>query len=712
MSRMSVNPRHIHMFAAVVALLMVGVVCTAAHAPSTGSDAVLAAAPDSHNHCRPASTTQQPADLTSLCTGAPTLYDAFNANPCQPWDNRALITGQETTPQLGVCPPEIILPVGCQADINMTGVTRFIVGAPSIVQAARSPVGLMVQGVRPGSTAVVIWSDNGQSTHRVRVTSAANLAQDKAASPENSTTQSGVVHPTVIVNVHPGDSQLIRGRNITRAAVSSPEVADIVPVSTTEVIVNAIKEGTTVVRVWDDNGLSTYNFLVALDKISPEEMAEKITGLIGVPTIHASIIGDTVLLSGMAPTAESAKTALTIAGACGMKVVNTISVETITPEKLVASLKQALPDQPLCYETLPDQTVLIKGSVPSLDDARRIQHTLEAWISTPESVGDKTVLTSSTRFDFVGDDELDPETADKTRVHAYEEPDQAGEVVVGEEYNFTRSVFGGRVQNGPRVVAMIDINPSLAKQILVSAQVLEINRTRLKDLGIEWSTIINGVATPLFTIIEESTNGLVDIDDLGPFDRTPLTAVVRALIDEQVARVLSEPKLLIADKHPAHILVGGEFPVPVAQQFNIGGATITVEFKTFGIQLTVLPQVAPDNRILLTLTPEVSNLNFNDAVRSADFRIPAITTRRSTTTVHMGNGETLAIGGLFSVEDRKEISKIPFLGDIPVLGELFKSRHFVRDETELVILVRTQVVENGQIVPIPLPGETPPQEQP
>jgi pilus assembly protein CpaC len=136
---------------------------------------------------------------------------------------------------------------------------------------------------------------------------------------------------------------------------------------------------------------------------------------------------------------------------------------------------------------------------------------------------------------------------------------------------------------------------------------------------------------------------------------------------------------------------------------NVGSTAISVLFKPFGIQLTVRPRITPDNQILLTLTPEVSDLDFTNAVVSAGIRIPALTVRRATTTVYVSNGQALAIGGLISSKDTKIIDRVPLLSKIPIIGELFKSRDFRKNLTELIIIVTPQIVERNGTVPIATP---------
>lgn len=523
---------------------------------------------------------------------------------------------------------------------------------------------------------------------------------------------SAVAQPETHITMEPGQSELLHGVGITRTAVSDPSIVDIVPVSTTEVLVNAIKEGTSTVRIWDKQGLWTYNYTVAKPVIpEPEpvqvDLAALATEHIGIPTIKASMIGETLVLSGTAPSEEIAKKALIIGQACTKNVVSIVSVQPISTDDVVSSLRLALPDEPLTYEVLPDQTILIRGSVPTIEQAVRIQDVIQAWLGTPFMDDYETRVT--TEINFTGQLQPPPEISDTARTIAREVV--AGDVVAGEEFNIVRQVFGGRIPNGPRVVAILEVNPALARQIMVTAQVLEINRDKLKQLGVEWGELVGGLFTDQPFLVFEDRVPPVPLDEGGPFRRRPLATQIRALINEDAARILSQPQVLIVDGHTANILVGGEIPIPVAQNVSIGTSSITVMFKPFGVQLAVRPRITQDERILLTVTPEVSSLDFTNAVETSDFVIPALRTRRATTTVHMKSGESLIIGGLLSSADTKSIERIPLLSKIPVIGELFKSRSFQKEETELVILI-TPVLQDElsnaapdslQVPPPPLP---------
>jgi pilus assembly protein CpaC len=195
---------------------------------------------------------------------------------------------------------------------------------------------------------------------------------------------------------------------------------------------------------------------------------------------------------------------------------------------------------------------------------------------------------------------------------------------------------------------------------------------------------------------------LIGQTGLGPFDLfgggeilrfDPIGARIRALEQQNKAKILSEPNLLVLDGREANMLVGGEIPVPVVQSAQVGGTgSVTIEYKEFGVRLRVLPSITGENRLQLKVTPEVSSLDFSNAIVMSGFRIPALRTRRAETTVNVKDGQSLIIGGLIQSETAKLVKKIPLLGDLPIIGELFKDRSFVNNETELVIIITPQIV--------------------
>ncbi len=173
-----------------------------------------------------------------------------------------------------------------------------------------------------------------------------------------------------------------------------------------------------------------------------------------------------------------------------------------------------------------------------------------------------------------------------------------------------------------------------------------------------------------------------------------LLLFIEALAENQYVRVLAEPSLIALSGEEASFLAGGEFPVPIVQGSSAGGGTsITVEYKEFGVRLNFRPLVLGDGTIRLYVNPEVSELSEFGAVRIEGFSIPSLLTRRVSTTLELKSGQTFAMAGLLKQTNTARNSRIPFLGDLPILGPLFRSVRYTQGETELIVLVTASLVE-------------------
>lgn len=163
---------------------------------------------------------------------------------------------------------------------------------------------------------------------------------------------------------------------------------------------------------------------------------------------------------------------------------------------------------------------------------------------------------------------------------------------------------------------------------------------------------------------------------------------IQAMADNNLLKVLAEPNLTAISGETATFLAGGEFPIPVPQ----GNQQVTIEFRQFGVRLNFTPIVRGGQLIRLRVAPEVSELDFTTAVQIQGYVVPGLTSRATETTVELGSGQTIAIAGLLSEEVRGAASRVPFLGDVPVLGSLFRSVNFQRSLTDLLVLVTPEIV--------------------
>lgn len=240
-----------------------------------------------------------------------------------------------------------------------------------------------------------------------------------------------------------------------------------------------------------------------------------------------------------------------------------------------------------------------------------------------------------------------------------------------------------------------------AKQtILIKAKLIEVKKSALRDIGIDWADAIQGpvfgtlsefVTNPHYRVVPQGIEGIQGLPlELGTSNNyfaltTVVDSVIRMLVNNGDARLLAEPTLTCIDGGAADFLVGGEVPIPVQNQ----DGALNVIFKEFGIILNVEPRTNTSGLIRTKVNVEVSSVDKGIEVLG----IPGFATRKTNTEMNVQSGESMVISGLFSSEDAKTVVKVPGLGQIPVLGELFKSRQFRRGETELVVLVTPQIIK-------------------
>jgi pilus assembly protein CpaC len=179
------------------------------------------------------------------------------------------------------------------------------------------------------------------------------------------------------------------------------------------------------------------------------------------------------------------------------------------------------------------------------------------------------------------------------------------------------------------------------------------------------------------------------------------TGFLDALREDGLVKILAEPTLITLSGQTANFLAGGEFPVPVPQ----GLGTVAVEYKPFGVGLVFTPTVLSKNKINLQVSPEVSELDFTNALVLQGYTIPGIRTRRTSTTIELGDGQSFAIAGLLRESVRTISSKYPLLGDIPILGALFQSKEFQKEESELIIIVTPHLVKPMNMAKQSLPTD-------
>jgi pilus assembly protein CpaC len=285
-------------------------------------------------------------------------------------------------------------------------------------------------------------------------------------------------------------------------------------------------------------------------------------------------------------------------------------------------------------------------------------------------------------------------------------------------------VAAGYVERREDVVTLLALppaQPARSNQVLLRVRFAEVSRSALTELGVSFFTGPTGIRNTLGRITTQqfpstqfqemewsksssdfgapvdAASGKFTFSDFLNFfvlsEKYDLGLLLRALQTRGLFQSLAEPNLVAESGKEASFLAGGEFPIPIAQGSgaNIG---ISVQFKEFGVRLTFTPTVIGE-RVHLKVRPEVSVLDFNNAVVFSGFRIPALTTRRTETELELNNGQTFAIAGLLNNSMTQTLAKVPGIGDIPILGYLFRSKAARKDQTELVVMITPQILEQG-----------------
>jgi pilus assembly protein CpaC len=276
-------------------------------------------------------------------------------------------------------------------------------------------------------------------------------------------------------------------------------------------------------------------------------------------------------------------------------------------------------------------------------------------------------------------------------------------------------------QKKPKIINLVEV--AGVHQVMLEVRVSEISRSLLKRLAINFNYmgtrgarnlgLSPGISMlgKLTTLSGGGLSGMQVSDAVNAIFQffssdTAWTVFIDALKEEGLLKVLAEPTLITLSGKTANFLAGGEFPIPVPQSSGAGGTVITIDYKPFGIGLNFTPTVLSNNKINMVVAPEVSDLDFSNALTTSGFVVPAITTRRVSTVIELADGQSFAIAGLLRDDVRSIVSKFPLLGDIPILGALFRSTSFQKNETELIVIVTAHLVK-----PLDMDKQTLPTDQ-
>jgi pilus assembly protein CpaC len=279
-----------------------------------------------------------------------------------------------------------------------------------------------------------------------------------------------------------------------------------------------------------------------------------------------------------------------------------------------------------------------------------------------------------------------------------------------------------------KVVNLLDVNvPKSEPQILLKVRFAAVDRNLARQFGINLfdiglGNVLGGVSAGQFsppTLTGGSggssssgsgvsgSTGSASFSQEGSifafFPGLNVGADIHALVTRGVVQMLAEPNVMASDGKEASFLAGGEFPYPVVSGTSSGSAAVSIEYKEYGVRLNFIPTITPRGTIRLQVAPEVSALDYSNEVEISGFEVPGLTTRRVNTEVELKDGQTFIIGGLIDKNMTETFQKIPFLGDIPIIGKLFQSQIKNKTDTELIVLVTPEIVA-------PIPAGTAPPE--
>lgn len=290
-------------------------------------------------------------------------------------------------------------------------------------------------------------------------------------------------------------------------------------------------------------------------------------------------------------------------------------------------------------------------------------------------------------------------------------PGVADVIVIGEREVVINALAAGETDaiiwqaNGTRQHYRVSVHsPADRMQIAVHIKFAEVRRDVLREIGVSGAVFDKNVnaSTHLFdprsifpadSIIVNATRRFLSI--FTDFGTDNLVAWIEAQEQAGRAKILAEPTILAANKEEANFLAGGELPVPVVQAGggDASSSRITIEYREFGVRLNFLGEIISDSLVKLRVRPEVSSLDFGNAVLVSGFRVPAFRTRRVESTVDVRRDRSLIISGMFNTEEERVKTGIPLLMHIPILGQLFSSTRFQKNESELIVIVTPVIID-------------------
>jgi pilus assembly protein CpaC len=464
-----------------------------------------------------------------------------------------------------------------------------------------------------------------------RAIATALLALAMALGPQKSPAQ-GVS----LLSVQSGHSTVIMTPGLERVAVGDGRIAGVVPIGTSQIVINGKAPGHTTVIVWAYGARRTYEITVTEEQL--DDLAQILRTTINEP---------------------------------GVDVMSF------------------------------NHSIVVKGTVPDGGHLQAINDLVARFQPYAQSHKDVLVNAVTVRHPI---GELQREIANipgASSIHV--DPDGKGNVIVSGHVHDaktaqaiierTRGLAGAYLASDGKLIDRIATDTT--SQIDVKVYVLEVDKTAMSELGVQLQSATfhpDGTYTlggPSFPVVESQQPPGAALK-VGPFFRTvTLAPTLNLLLTEGHARLLSSPDLMTLPGNEATFLVGGEIPIP----FNGGpNGQITVVYKDFGVRLNVVPTLLGNGSVETKIAPEVSNLDFSNAVVANGFVVPALKVSKLSTDVITQSGESIIMGGMLQRIEQKFVNKVPLLGDIPILGELFRSTRYQSQQSDVVFVMTPEVI--------------------
>ncbi len=452
---------------------------------------------------------------------------------------------------------------------------------------------------------------------------------------------------TVPVTLRTGQSVVVSTPRLTRVAVGDGKIAGVLPVGNTEIVINGRAAGRTTLLVWAGGGRRSFDVIVTEQSL--DSLKSMLQGAIADPDVHVDAYDRSIVLNGSVANGERlvhlsdvVSHFEPVAAAGKFTVVNAVTV--------------ARPLGPL-------QTELAAAAATA---GVRVDRDVKGNLIVSGQVHDRTTA----------------------------------EGVLGR----VRALAGPYLAADGKVIDRIET--ATVSQIDVKVYVMEVDETALRQLGVNLQSATfhpDGTYTlgaPQFPAVESPFAGNGSGNSPGPalagrgftlgaFFRTiTLAPTINLLMNNGHAKLLSSPDLVTIPGRQADFLVGGQIPIPVAT----GPQQIAIQYKDFGVKLQVTPTILRDGGVETIIAPEVSDLDFQDGVSLNGFVVPALKTSRLSTDVVTTSGESIVMGGLLRRTEQRFVDKIPGLGDLPILGKLFRSTRYQSAQTDVVFVMTPQIL--------------------